>query len=98
MFTAPYEETYSVPPIVDAEDLWRLAHQLSMQVASSFVTKFLICPISVSKIHYSYTPLQHNTAKSTRQPLQKLRMYSKMFSAPGGGDAAFRYVGNFICV
>ena len=56
------------------------------------------CPISVSKIHYSYAPLQHNTAKSTRQPLQKLRMYSKMFSAPGGGDAAFRYVGNFICV
>ena len=36
MYTAPYEETYSVPPIVDAEDLWRLAHQLSMQVTSSF--------------------------------------------------------------
>ena len=36
VYTAPYEETYSVPPIVDAEDLWRLAHQLSMQVASSF--------------------------------------------------------------
>ena len=54
--------------------------------------------MNVSKIHYSYTSLQHNTAKSTRQPLQKLRMYSKMFSAPGGGDAAFRYVGNFICV
>ena len=35
--------------------------------------------------------MQHNTAKSTRQPLQKLRMYSKMFSAPGGGDAAFRW-------
>jgi len=63
LYTAPYEETYSVPPVVDSEDLWRLAHQLSMQ---------------------------HNTAKSTRQPLQKLRMYSKMFSAPGGGDAAFR--------
>jgi len=63
LYTAPYEETYSVPPIVDSEDLWRLAHTLSMQ---------------------------HNTAKSTRQPLQKLRMYSKMFSAPGGGDAAFR--------
>lgn len=60
--TAPYEETYSVPPVVDAEDLWRFAHQLSMQ---------------------------HNTAKSTRQPLRQLRMYSKMFSTPGG-EAGFR--------
>ena len=38
----------------------------------------------------NFPSLQHNTAKSTRQPLQKLRMFSKMFSAPGGGDAAFR--------
>ena len=42
VYTAPYEETYSVPPIVDAEDLWRLAHQLSMQVGSWFELSTLV--------------------------------------------------------
>jgi len=66
VYTAPYEENYSVPPVVDAEDLWKFAHQLSMQ---------------------------HNTAKATRQPLRQLRMYSKMFSTPGG-EAGFRDMEN----
>ena len=42
VYTAPYEETYSVPPVVDSEDLWRLAHQLSMQVG-------------VQNFHFSFT-------------------------------------------
>ena len=90
VYTAPYDETYTVPPIVDSEDLWRLAHQLSMQVSLSplhFTFTFSCTSVWQNSLSLS---MQHNTAKSTRQPLQKLRMYSKMFSAPGGGDAAFR--------
>ena len=33
--------------------------------------------------------MSHNTAKSNKQPLRQLRLYSKMFSTPGG-EAAFK--------
>lgn len=60
--TSNYEENYTVPPVQDSADFWRLAHTLTMA---------------------------HNTAKSNRQPLKQLRMYSKMF-ATVGGEAAFK--------
>jgi len=60
--SAPYEDNFTVPPIIDAADFWRFAHSMTMS---------------------------HNTAKSNKQPLRQLRLYSKMFSTPGG-EAAFK--------
>jgi len=37
--------------------------------------------------------MAHNTAKSNRQPLRQLRLYSKIFSTPGG-EAAFKDMEN----
>ena len=68
VYTAPYEETYNVPPIVDSEDLWRLAHQLSMQVR--FISTFTFFLHFGSNFHFLifFTAAQHSEVNAATSP------------------------------
>ena len=69
VYTAPYEETYNVPPIVDSEDLWRLAHQLSMQVR--FISTFTFFLHFGSNFHFLISLYCSTTQRSQRGNLSK---------------------------